>query len=310
VRLGTGALVLGVLFAQIGTGPFVEGARLTSAWSLLVATAITAVSTLCCAWRWQLVASALGVRIDLRTAAMAVYRAQFLNATLPGGVLGDVHRAVGHGRDTGAVARSLRSVFWERTFGQVVQVAVTVAILVLLLAAVRTVGVVALVAGIAALVVICVLARVTRGRGVFARAARVVVADLEAVRTSTGPRGAIALASAASVACHLLVFLLAAHVAGVHATAYQVLPIAAVVLLAAAVPANIAGWGPREGVAAWAFAATGLGAATGVTTAVVYGVMALVATLPGAVVLVTGGRGRVDPVALARVPTQQEVARA
>ena len=55
------------------------------------------------------------------------------------------------------------------------------------------------------------------------------------------------------------------------------------------VPTNIAGWGPREGVAAWAFAAAGLGAAQGVATAVVYGVMVLVATLPGAVVLVATG---------------------
>ena len=47
------------------------------------------------------------------------------------------------------------------------------------------------------------------------------------------------------------------------------------------IPLNVAGWGPREGVAAWAFAAAGLGAAQGVSTAVVYGVMALVASLPG-----------------------------
>jgi hypothetical protein len=50
-------------------------------------------------------------------------------------------------------------------------------------------------------------------------------------------------------------------------------------------PTNIAGWGPREGAAAWVFAMAGLGAAEGVATAVVYGVMALVATLPGAVLL-------------------------
>jgi hypothetical protein len=53
-----------------------------------------------------------------------------------------------------------------------------------------------------------------------------------------------------------------------------------------AVPINIGGWGPREGVAAWAFAVAGLGADQGVATSVVYGVMAIVATLPGAVVLV------------------------
>ena len=54
---------------------------------------------------------------------------------------------------------------------------------------------------------------------------------------------------------------------------------------AAALP-NVGGWGPREGVTAWAFAAAGLGASRGVATAVVYGVMVFVASLPGAVVLV------------------------
>ena len=51
------------------------------------------------------------------------------------------------------------------------------------------------------------------------------------------------------------------------------------------VPLNVGGWGPREGVAAWAFAAAGLGAASGVAAAAAYGVLGLVATLPGGVVL-------------------------
>jgi glycosyltransferase 2 family protein len=50
---------------------------------------------------------------------------------------------------------------------------------------------------------------------------------------------------------------------------------------------SIGGWGPREGVTAWAFGAGGLGAHRGVSTAVVYGVMVFVATLPGAVVLMS-----------------------
>ena len=66
-------------------------------------------------------------------------------------------------------------------------------------------------------------------------------------------------------------------------------------MLAMAIPLNIGGWGPREGVAAWAFAAAGLGAAQGVAAAVVYGVMALVATLPGAVVLVAAWLRRQSP---------------
>jgi hypothetical protein len=57
-------------------------------------------------------------------------------------------------------------------------------------------------------------------------------------------------------------------------------------LLAMGLRLNVGGWGPREGVTALAFGAAGLGAAQGLTTAVVYGVLALVASLPGALVLV------------------------
>src|SRR6185369_7974789 len=56
----------------------------------------------------------------------------FLNATLPGGVLGDVHRAVRHGRDVGDLGGSARAVVAERGAGQVVQIAVSLAVLLAL----------------------------------------------------------------------------------------------------------------------------------------------------------------------------------
>ena len=93
------------------------------------------------------------------------------------------------------------------------------------------------------------------------------------------------LASALAIAGHVVTFLIAARTAGVTAPASLLLPLVLLVLAAAALP-NVGGWGPREGVTAWAFAAAGLGASVGVATAVVYGVMVLVASLPGAVVLV------------------------
>ena len=63
------------------------------------------------------------------------------------------------------------------------------------------------------------------------------------------------------------------------------LPLALLVMLAMVLP-SVGGWGPREGVTAWAFGAAGLGAERGVATAVVYGVMVFVASLPGAAFLV------------------------
>jgi hypothetical protein len=94
------------------------------------------------------------------------------------------------------------------------------------------------------------------------------------------------------VAGHTAVFLIAVESTGVSVSTQRMLPVVLVVLLAAAVPTNVAGWGPREGAAAWAFGTVGLTAGQGVTAAVLYGVLALAATLPGMVLLLAGRRGR------------------
>jgi len=52
-------------------------------------------------------------------------------------------------------------------------------------------------------------------------------------------------------------------------------------LVVMGLPVNVGGWGPREGFVAWAFGVAGLGATLGLTVAVVYGVLAFVASLPG-----------------------------
>jgi hypothetical protein len=100
----------------------------------------------------------------------------------------------------------------------------------------------------------------------------------------------VAAASVLSTAGQVLTFLLAARVAGVSAPVGTLIPLAILALAAMSIPLNIAGWGPREGVAAWAFGAAGLGAAQGVTAAVVYGVLLFVGCLPGALVLLADRR--------------------
>ena len=102
---------------------------------------------------------------------------------------------------------------------------------------------------------------------------------------------AIALASALVVAGQAVTFLIAARAAGTTAPPSRMVPLALLVLMAGVLP-NVGGWGAREGVTAWAFAAAGLGAARGVAAAVVYGVMVFTATLPGAAVLVAAWRDR------------------
>ena len=82
----------------------------------------------------------------------------------------------------------------------------------------------------------------------------------------------------------MLTFLIAARAVGVTAPVTRLLPLAFISIMAMALP-NIGGWGPREGVTAWAFSAAGLGAGLGAATAVAYGIMVLAASLPGGIVL-------------------------
>ncbi|HET8805548.1 MAG TPA: lysylphosphatidylglycerol synthase domain-containing protein, partial [Gaiellales bacterium] len=199
VRVAIAVATLAILVWRVGTGPFIDGLKTVDGTALAAAAALAALTTVCSAWRWRVVARGLGVELPLGTAVAAYYRSLFLNVTLPGGVVGDVHRGVSHGRAVDDVGRGLRAVAWERAAGQVVQVVITVAVLLALLA-----------------------------------------------------------------------------------------------MMAMVLP-SLAGWGPREGATAWVFGAAGLGAGQGVATAVVYGVMVLVASLPGAVVLVAVWLRRARP---------------
>jgi uncharacterized membrane protein YbhN (UPF0104 family) len=281
-RPAAAAATLAVVVWRLGAGPFLDGVGAVDGRALLAAALIGALTTTCCAWRWTIVARGLGIRLSLPPAVAAYYRSIFLNLTLPGGVAGDVHRGVAHGRDVRDVGRALRVVVWERAAGQAVQAVLTVALLLVLPSPVRSsMPFVALAVVAAALG----LALVGRVRAHFALLRRKAV-------------WAVVLASAAVVAGHAVTFLVAARTAGVTAPASRLLPLALLAMLAMVLP-SVAGWGPREGATAWVFAAAGLGADRGAATAVVYGVMALAASLPGALVLVAGwlpGR-RLSPLA-------------
>jgi glycosyltransferase 2 family protein len=285
-RLAAVAGTLAVLVWHVGTGPFLHGLRTVDGGALAAASGLAVLTTVCCAWRWRIVSRGLGVDLPLGTAVAAYYRSLFLNLTLPGGVVGDVHRGLSHGRDTSDVVRGLRAVAWERSAGQVVQIVLTVAVLLVLPSPVRAIVPLVALALLAAAAGVALAARVRPAvrRSQWARWRSAASRELHDGLLARRAWPAIALASALVVAGHAVTFLIAARTAGATAPPSRMLPLALLVMLGAALP-NVGGWGPREGVTAWAFAAAGQGASLGVATAVVYGVMVFVASLPGAVVL-------------------------
>jgi glycosyltransferase 2 family protein len=286
-RLAATAAILAAVIWRLGAGPFLDGVRAVDGRALLAAAAIGLLTTLCCAWRWRIVARGLGIHLSLPTAVAAYYRSLFLNLTLPGGVAGDVHRGVSHGRDVQDVGRALRAVAWERAAGQLVQAVLTIAVLLVLPSPVRSF--IPLVVGALAATAIGVIlvdrARPGGGRSRWARVRNAVVADVRAGLLHRKALPAVALASTVVVLGHSVTFLIAARTAGVIAPPSRMLPLALLAMLAMVLP-SVAGWGPREGATAWVFAAAGLGANRGAATAVAYGVMVLAASLPGALVLV------------------------
>jgi uncharacterized membrane protein YbhN (UPF0104 family) len=285
-RLVGTALTFAVLIWRLGTGPFLGGLRTIDGGALAAAGGLAVLTMVCCAWRWKLVARGLGVDLPLPAAVAAYYRSLFLNIALPGGIGGDVHRGVSHGRDVSDIGRALRSVAWERFAGQVVQVLVSVVVLLALPSPVQSfMPLVAVALGLAVLAIV-LIARAGAGRGPlwWARVRRAAVDDIHNGLLANRAWLGISLASALVVAGHAMTFLIAARTAGVSAPLSLMLPIAMLVMVVTAVP-SVGGWGPREGTAAWVFGAAGLGAGHGVATAVVYGVMMLVASLPGVAVL-------------------------
>jgi uncharacterized membrane protein YbhN (UPF0104 family) len=311
LRLLFGVAVLVLLGQRLGGRPFLAAVHAVTGPTLAAALAIGALTTVLSAWRWVLVADGLGVHLGLGHAVGAYYRALFLNGVLPGGVLGDVHRAVRHGQDVGSVPLAAKAVALERCAGQAVLVAIALLVALVspsaLLPAARAGGLggqarlmaVLTLVVLTGLLVVAALA-VRRSRRGGSRAVGAWGAAVRTVVRTPGRRGSILAASAAVVVGHVATFVLAAHAAGAPVPLGQLLPLSLLSLLAMSVPVNVGGWGPREGVTAWAFGAAGLTAAQGLTIAVLYGLLALVASLPGAVVLVRwwmarrqgGGAGR------------------
>ncbi|HEX4729990.1 MAG TPA: lysylphosphatidylglycerol synthase transmembrane domain-containing protein [Solirubrobacterales bacterium] len=286
VRPAVAAAVLAAVIWRLGSGPLLDGVRALDGRALVAAAAIFLVTTVCFAWRWKTVADGLGVRLSLADAVSAYYRCLFLNLTLPGGVAGDVHRGIRHGRDARDLGHALRAVVWERTAGQVVQVLLTITVLFMLPSPLRSsMPFVALaLAATAVVVVLVVVARTGRGHSRWQRARTTAVADIRGCLLNKRALPTVVLASTIAVVGHVLTFLIAARAVGVTAPVTRLLPLAFISIMAMALP-NIGGWGPREGVTAWAFSAAGLGAGLGAATAVAYGIMVLAASLPGAFVL-------------------------
>lgn len=271
------------------------------------------------AWRWRLTAARLGAPLPLGVAVREYYLATFLNQILPGGVMGDAARAWRHARSpltstSGSTASSLplaetstgataawHAVLIERASGQLALLAVVLATLAgspeLQAATARlfAASASATAAGStfatptrAAALALALALLGTLG-GVALWRARSHIARLrKAVQASLLARAVFVrqlVASLLIVASYVGVYLCCARMIGIDTPTASLAPLVPWVLLAMAIPLSIAGWGVREGAAALVWQVAGLDPAQGVAISIAYGVVILLSSLPGALVL-------------------------
>lgn len=271
---------------------------------LLAALALSIPQVALSAWRWRLTAERLGAPLRFGEALREYYLATFLNQVLPGGVMGDAARALRHARRhrfAGAQAPppeprdssplvAWHAVIIERASGQCALLLVVLATLPLA-PALRSAGAEllgALGSGspvsrglVLALLLVLALAATRRARGPLIRLR-------QAVRDGLLARAVFVrqlLASLAVVASYVGVYLCCMRMIGIDAPLASAAPLVPWVLLAMAIPLSVAGWGIREGAAALLWQAGGLDPAQGVAISISYGLVVLLSSLPGALVL-------------------------
>ncbi|UTT62140.1 lysylphosphatidylglycerol synthase transmembrane domain-containing protein [Microcella humidisoli] len=255
-------------------------------WWIAAALAALTLHTVLAAERWRLTAGALGLPLARGHALREYYLAQLVNSTVPGGVVGDAGRAV-RSREQAGLAVAAQAVVVERFAGQVallatMALAVTITTLVpgglewplwmLGLAAALTLGSLALVG-------VLLAARWLPGRvgprvAELSRTAAVALVG----RRSLPPQLAL---SAGTTACILLAFWFCTIAVGLSLPFGAIVTLVPLILLTMLVPITISGWGLREGAAAALLPLAGATASASLAASVVFGLVGLVAVLPG-----------------------------
>lgn len=274
-------VVLVLLAVDLGDALSLLGQAETG-WMIAAVAALTA-QTVLSALRWRLTASRLGLQLSFKLALSEYYIAQTANQLLPGGVFGDVGRAVRVSSGAG-LGRAGASVVLERLTGQAGLGAVGLSLLGLTLAVPSGVSWAPWSAGITALfcLVPLVLLGGPRLLGYFDRGKRASRLVYRAV-LAPGLRWRHAVLSVLTAACNVAALAFCAASTGTGDSLLAVAAVAPLVLGAMLIPASVAGLGLREGAAAalWPLM-LGATPAAGAAAGLAFGAVFITASLAGA----------------------------
>lgn len=297
LRLLVAAALTGLIWAALDGGEALARLGAASPGWLLAALAALTVQTLLSAWRWRLLARWLGVELRPGRAVSEYYLSQIVNQALPGGVVGDVGRAVRSAESAGLL-RAGQAVVLDRLTGNAMLLAV-------LGVAAATVTILPgdhglppalplrVLAGLALLVcavpgLVWLVGRLS-GRTMLPGRMRRRLAELRPALNADAPtRGLLtrlAILSLGTVMANLAAFLFAARATGTALPPAVALIMLPLILAAMLLPVTVSGWGLREGAAAVLFPMAGFSAEAGLAASVAFGLVFLVASLPGLAVM-------------------------
>lgn len=283
LRLMISLALIAVIGFWHGEALLATFAQIEPLW-IALALLVSIVQVMLSAWRWRFTATQLNAPFGLGLAIREYYLATLVNQILPGGVLGDAQRAWRHGRELADWQPAAQAVVIERLSGQI-----AIALLVLaswpwlplpvsegLYQGLLAIGMV-LAGGLGFFWLLRAFtkARLPKSVGRWVQATHSALLTDKALPVQLGISLLIAISYIAVFSCSVLAV-------GPTAEASLWLPLLAVVLLAMLIPITIAGWGLREGAAALLWPLAGLPAAEGIAAAITYGLVCLLASLPGA----------------------------
>jgi uncharacterized membrane protein YbhN (UPF0104 family) len=253
------------------------------------------------AWRWAIVSRVSGAPIAYGAALRALFVALFVSQVLPASLGGDAFRAwhvtrAGHG-----AGRAVAGVLLDRAaavFGLLVLLVIDV-LLVTTLPRYRPLWILVVGCAVGSLAILCAMVLLDRLPG----AGNAVAAWMRNLSTSMRslllrPRPS-ALVLVASLWVHVTaataVFALFRGVAA-PVTFLDCLLVVPMVILLAAVPVSVGGWGVRELSMAGAFAMLGIEPGAAVAASISFGVAQLAVSLPGSFLWWFERRARRSPV--------------
>ena len=289
LRLAVSLAILAALLAWVGWRPLLDALSQAAPGWVAVGVVLALLANSVCAWRWRALARHLGHEVTPHWAWVAYLRGQALNAVLPGATVGgDVWRAWALHREGMPLARASASVVLDRLSGLWALVllggAVSAAALVVGLppgawpglrglampAAGGLLGLATLALALAPLVLLRVGARLPWAQRSWWRAWG-ESAQRDAVGLWAQQLGLSLMAQLATVAA----LMAAARALDLPLAWWWLVPAAAPIFIAAALPVGLGGWGTREAAAVAVLGLLGVPAAQAVAVSVLFGLYPL-----------------------------------